>query len=233
VTHPVRLDAGAKIALALSASILSMSVTTGCVTRGTYDELQAEKASLEASREALSEEVVALQAERAELAQELAASEAEKEAMADTYSGLVSELQAEVATGQVEIQQIRDGVRLNVSDELLFESGSVDLGESGRSLLARVAEQIRNEEAVITVEGHTDDVAVGPSLRRRFPTNWELAGARAAIVVRLLAENGVDPTRMRAVSRGPFDPLASNDTEAGRAKNRRTEIILRPSSFGD
>lgn len=214
--------------LAIATALVAM-LGAGCVTRGKYDELEAEKQSLEASRAALSEEIVALQAERDELAASLLETEAEKEAMANTYAELVGELQAEVATGQVEIQQLRDGVRLNVSDELLFDSGSATLGQLGRDLLARVAGQIKDEDAIVTVEGHTDDVAVGPTLRKRYPTNWELAGARAASVVRLLADNGVDPARLRAVSRGPFAPLASNDTEAGRAKNRRTEILLRPA----
>lgn len=210
------------------AGMIAIGLLTGCVTRGKYDELEAERQSLEARRSALAEEVANLQVERDELAAALAATEAEKEVMADTYAELVGELQAEVATGQVQIQQIRDGVRLNVSDELLFESGSVKLGQLGRELIARVANQIKNEDAIVTVEGHTDDVAVGPALRSRFPTNWELAGARAAIVTRLLAENGVDPARLRAVSRGPFAPLVPNDSTESRAKNRRTEIILRP-----
>ena len=213
-----------------TALMLGLSTATGCVTRGTYNDLEAEKKQIEANRDALSEEIVSLQAERESLAGQLAATEAEKEAMAGTYSELVGELQAEVATGQVEIQQIRDGVRLAVSDELLFKSGSVALGSDGRELIARVGEQIKDEAAVVTVEGHTDNVKVGPGLAKRFPTNWELAGARAASVVRLLSESGVDPTRMRAVSRGPFAPRASNDTPEGRAKNRRTEIILRPTS---
>ena len=80
------------------------------------------------------------------------------------------------------------------------------------------------------MEGNTDNVPVGPELRKLYPTNWELAGARAAEVVRLLADNGVDPATMRAVSRGPFDPIASNDTAEGRAENRRTEIVLRPAT---
>jgi chemotaxis protein MotB len=79
----------------------------------------------------------------------------------------------------------------------------------------------------VFVEGHTDNVPVGRRLRERYPTNWELAGARAALVVRALSEGGVEPKRLRAVSRGPFAPIAANDTPENRARNRRTEIILR------
>jgi chemotaxis protein MotB len=80
----------------------------------------------------------------------------------------------------------------------------------------------------IDVIGNTDNVPVGPGLAERFPTNWELGGARAAIVVRTLQAAGIDPTTMRAVSAGQYHPVASNDTPQGRAKNRNTEILLRP-----
>jgi len=213
--------------IVVSATLL-VPLTVGCVTRGKFNDLEAEKQTVQADRDALAQELAGIQSERDALMAGLAEAEAEKAAMSGTYSELVGELQSEVAAGQVEIQQIIDGVRLNVSDELLFSSGSVTLGDAGSDVLIRVAGQIKDEAAITSVEGHTDNVRVGPSLRKRFPTNWELAAARAAVVTRLLAENGVDPTRLRSISRGPFAPVASNDTEEGRAKNRRTEIILRP-----
>ncbi len=74
----------------------------------------------------------------------------------------------------------------------------------------------------IAVEGHTDDVPVA----RRYASNWELAAARASSVVRLMIELGVEPDRLKAVSRAEFAPVASNDTDEGRAKNRRIEIQL-------
>jgi chemotaxis protein MotB len=72
------------------------------------------------------------------------------------------------------------------------------------------------------VEGHTDDVPVA----RRYPSNWELAAARASSVVRLMIEQGVEPERIKVVSRAEFAPIASNETNEGRAKNRRIEIQL-------
>jgi chemotaxis protein MotB len=133
-----------------------------------------------------------------------------------------------VASGQIHIEQLVDGVRVGLSDEILFASGSASLNDGGRAVLTRVAGMISDDKAIITVEGHTDSVGISKKLKSQFPTNWELAGARAASVVRLLSEQGVDPKTMRAVSRGPFAPIASNDTREGRAKNRRTEILLRP-----
>jgi chemotaxis protein MotB len=217
----------------LPVAILAISFSVGCVTKGKYELLETQRNNLEVNRDTLTAEVAQLQAERDKLIDQLASVESEKDKMSGTYSQLVSELQSEVASGQVQIQQIVDGVRLAVSDELLFKSGSANLGDKGKDLMERVAEQIKGGTSIVTVEGHTDNVAVGPGLQAKFPTNWELAGARAAIVVRLLAEKGVQPERMRAVSRGPFSPLASNDTADGRAKNRRTEILLRPIPVGD
>ena len=210
----------------LAAGLLVGSLS--CVTKGTYNDLVVERDGLVSERDGLNAEVAALEASSEELAVSLAASKLQTDKMRNTYGELVTELEAEVAAGQIEVQQLADGVRLKVSDKLLFESGSTVLNESGQALMARVAKQIKDEEAIISVEGHTDNVGISSSLKARFPTNWELAGGRAASVVRLLSEEGVAPATLRAVSRGPFSPVASNDTAEGRAMNRRTEILLRP-----
>ena len=76
--------------------------------------------------------------------------------------------------------------------------------------------------------GFTDNVPIRGNLAKRYPTNWELAGARAASVVRLLESTGIDSTKLIASSYGDNFPVASNDTEEGRAQNRRIEIRLRP-----
>jgi chemotaxis protein MotB len=218
----------ARIALMLLAGLAMVLGTSGCVTQGKYDELSTDRDQLQADRDRLAGEVDALAAANMELGLALEATEEEVAALAVNYDGLVGELQTEVASGQIEIQQLIDGIRMNVSDELLFPSGSTDMNERGKELLGKVAAQIKGGQSIISVEGHTDNVRVGPKLKQRYPTNWELAGARAARIVRLLSEQGVEPAQLRAVSRGPFVPIASNDTEEGRAKNRRTEIIVRP-----
>lgn len=217
----------ATLALALSLATI-WAGALGCVTQGSYDALQAERDRLQQESEQLSAELATARDENASLAASLAKTEERFESMMQTRDQLVSELREEVEAGQIEIRSLVDGVSLNVSDELLFPSGGVTLNDQGRDLLGRVARQIQNDTSLVFVEGHTDNVAIGPTLKQRFPTNWELAAARAAVVVRSLSEGGVDPKRLRAVSRGPFAPVASNQTEEGRAKNRRTEIILRP-----
>jgi chemotaxis protein MotB len=189
------------------------------------DELHEAQAALETDLRRLRK------AER-ELSERLAARNEELESRSDevgrlreTYAGLVADLEAEVATGQIEIQQLREGLRLNLTQEVLFSSGSAEVNASGRAVLAKVAERVREIPHGVEVQGHTDNV---PIHSKRYPTNWELAGARASRVVRFLEEHGVAPDRLWAVSHGEYAPVAPNDSEAGRAKNRRIEITLKP-----
>jgi chemotaxis protein MotB len=184
-------------------------------------------------REELGEKIEALDQVRGELETNLRESESEVvrhteevEQLRQTYGELVSDLESEVAAGRIEIDQLREGLRLNLSQEVLFASGSARLNERGRGVIGKVAERLATAPQRIEVQGHTDDVAIRGPLARRYPSNWDLAGARAASVVRLLAERGVPPHRMSAVSFGPFQPVAPNDTPEGRARNRRIEIRL-------
>jgi chemotaxis protein MotB len=152
----------------------------------------------------------------------LAARSAEIEKMRSSYDGLISDLEDEVASGQIHIERLRSGLRLNLSEEILFPSGSAALNSSGTAVLTKVSRRLVELPHTIAVEGHTDDVPVA----RRYASNWELAAARASSVVRLMIELGVEPTRLKAVSRAEFAPVASNETAEGRAKNRRIEIQL-------
>lgn len=144
---------------------------------------------------------------------------------------LEAALSAEILADQVKIEQLQNGIRVRMSDQLLYHSGSVELQPKGQAALDKVAPQLASMAAQgneIDVVGNTDDVPVGPELVGRFPTNWELAGARASIVVRHLQARGVDPRKLEAVSNGEYHPVAPNDTPAERAQNRRTELLLRP-----
>jgi len=145
-----------------------------------------------------------------------------------TYSGLVSELESEVAAGQIQIEQLRDGIRLNLPQDILFPSGSATLDPRGVEVLRKVASKLHDHDQRIEVQGHTDNVPISGALASRYSTNWELAAARAASVVRLLESEKLDPHRLKAISYGEWAPVASNDTPDGRAKNRRIEIRLIP-----
>lgn len=148
----------------------------------------------------------------------------------ETYRGLVADLQSEVTSGQIEIEQLRDGIRLNLPQNILFPSGSVKLDPRGEAVLRKVSGRLLANTHRIEVRGHSDDVQLVRGLAERFGTNWELAGARASSVVRLFHAEGIDGMRMTAVSYGPFAPVSSNGTPEGRARNRRIEIRLVPDT---
>ncbi len=192
------------------------------------DELE----DLRIAQEKLDKDVRRLRRVEDELSTNLAAREAELaerttevQKLKGTYEGLVQDLEAEVAAGQIEIEQLREGLRLNLAQDVLFASGSAQVNRAGQDVLRRVSERVRETPHAIVVRGHTDNVPIRSS---RYPSNWELAGARAAGVVRLLQKGGVDPTRLSAVSHGETQPRMSNATPEGRARNRRIEITLQP-----
>jgi chemotaxis protein MotB len=199
-------------------------------------ELIDEMETLREAHAALDRDVTGLRAAKAELSDNLQAREAELaarrqevEQLRGTYEGLVADLESEVATGQIEIQQLREGLQLNLTQDVLFASGSAELNDAGRSVLRKVAQRLKEVPHRVEVRGHTDSVPIRGALAARFPSNWELAGARASGVVRYLAEHKIDPQRLTSVSQGEYQPIAPNDTPEGRQKNRRIEITLEPS----
>jgi len=182
---------------------------------------------LRQAQESLEDDLRSLKRSKEELGAHLAAREAELGALRGTYDSLVSDLEAEVASGQIQIEQLREGLRLNLAQEILFPSGSAQLNAGGVAVLRKVAERLKALPNRVEVQGHTDNVALLPSAR--YASNWELAAARSGAVVRLFIDSGLDPTRLEVVSFGEFAPIASNDTPQGRAKNRRIEIRLHPA----
>lgn len=180
-------------------------------------ELAVDNETLRRSRDLLSENLRARDSQVEELSQ-----------TSETYRGLVADLQSEVTTGQIEIEQLRDGIRLNLPQRILFPSGSVVLDVRGEAVLRKVSARLQANTYRIEVRGHSDDKALARGLAARFGTNWELAAARASSVVRLLQDEGIDGSRMSAVSYGRFAPVATNETPEGRARNRRIEIRLAP-----
>jgi chemotaxis protein MotB len=194
-------------------------------------KLLDEMEDLRVAREGLNAEVEELTALRDQLSENLAKREAEVEALAErstNYEELVKDLESEVSAGQIQITQLRDGLRLNLAQDILFRSGSSTLEPYGVKVLMKVSSQLARHPQQVEVQGHSDDVPLSGALAARWGTNWELAAARASQVVRLFEAEGVDPTRLRAVSYGSHAPVATNDTAEGRALNRRIEIRLIP-----
>jgi chemotaxis protein MotB len=148
----------------------------------------------------------------------------------DTKKTIETSLKDEIAAQEIELVEIEDALKVVFIDKILFDSGSIDINQKGRKLLLVVADSVRDhKDQNVVVEGHTDNKPLGPTLRERFPSNWELSTARAAAVVRFLQEEGhLQPERLSARGYSFYRPLAPNDTEEGRRQNRRIEIILGP-----
>jgi chemotaxis protein MotB len=194
-------------------------------------KLLDEMEDLREARTALSRDVEQLSKTKELLTEHLRKREsevAELSQLKGTYSGLVSELEAEVAAGQIQIEQLRDGIRLNLPQDILFPSGSATLDPRGAAVLRKVAGKLHEQDHRIEVQGHTDNVPISGALASRFGTNWELAAARASSVVRLFEGEKLDPHRLKAISFGQWAPVAPNDDAEGRARNRRIEIRLIP-----
>ena len=113
-------------------------------------------------------------------------------------------------------------------NEVLFAPGSADLKRDGQSLLKELVDALEDVPYQIVIVGHTDNVPIGPGLAKRYPSNWELAGARAASVVRLMASQGIPPAQLLAISMGDTRPIADNATPEGRGINRRIDVRIRP-----
>lgn len=121
------------------------------------------------------------------------------------------------------VQKVKGGVELRIQDKILFEPGSASLKSAANEVLDRLVGVLAPGVQPITVEGHTDDVPISSG---RFPSNWELSSARASAVVRYLVEQGVPARRLRAVGYADTVPIAPNDTDEGRARNRRVALLL-------
>jgi len=196
------------------------------------EDLRQAKESLDASVAELSDRKEQLEIDLAKTSQALEARSQEVDALRSTYDGLVSDLQTEVAAGRVQIEQMRDGLHVKLAQEILFPSGSAELSGEGQRVLGKVASRLVEVEHQIEVAGHTDNVQISGALLQRYPSNWELAGARAAVVVRLLAKRGVPEERLVAASYADTKPVESNETPDGRAHNRRIDIRLVPIEKG-
>ena len=127
----------------------------------------------------------------------------------------------------IEVSVEKGVVFVSISDKLLFRSGSYNVTSDAKAVLGKVAKVVNNKpDFEFMVEGHTDNV---PYKSGVLQDNWDLSAKRATSIVRILQNDfGVDPKRMTAAGRSYYVPLASNDTAATRARNRRTRIVVLP-----
>jgi chemotaxis protein MotB len=237
------MKARRKAAVVGVAVLMAAALAAGCgVSKSKYleatqsaDQLAAKNKTLQTSldstnakKDQLEKDMATMQASMDQMKADLEKTKQANVDMKSTYEGLVGKLQNELKGGNVTIQQMRDGIRVNLAQDILFKSGSADLDQQGKEVLAKVGDELKTSNYEISVIGHTDSLKISGALAKKYPTNWELGAARAAQITRLFKDAGIDEARMLAVSAAEGRPRADNGTPEGRAQNRRIEIRLRP-----
>jgi chemotaxis protein MotB len=150
--------------------------------------------------------------------------EAGKQEMEKIKDELEQYLMTKGALAKVQVDLQERGLKVSMKEGGLFESGSSDVKPESYALLAEIAQKLANFNNHLRVEGHTDNV---PISSRTYASNWELSSSRATTVARIMTEKyGVAANRISATGYGEGRPIASNDTEAGRARNRRVDLVI-------
>ena len=133
---------------------------------------------------------------------------------------------------EVDVQVLKGVVYISLADNMLYKSGSYEINDRAAETLSKIAKIIKDyKDYDVLIEGNTDNVPVNTTAAtmKNIRNNWDLSCLRASSVVQALQNQyGVDPKRLTAGGRGEYNPLVSNDTEVGKLRNRRTQIIITP-----
>jgi len=144
------------------------------------------------------------------------------------YQQLNHTMSAEVATNQMQITRLQNAVKVTVNSELLFPSGDWQMSVEAQQTIGKIVPILApNQQTKIKVNDYTDNVPIGPGLMREgITSNQVLSQKRADNVMQFMISRGVNPSLVSAQGLGETDPMASNDTPEGRAKNRRVELTV-------
>ena len=191
---------------------------------GDKNKLAAELAAARQRIADLEKQLAECEARLADLRSQLDQS---KGSLAKAEKDLIKALQPEISKGTVSVHQTGDGLTINLASSLLFDSGQDQLKTGGTDALKRVGNVLNDfPEKQVHVAGYTDNVAIKGALLKKFPSNKELSDARANSAAQALRDGGVS-SNLSAEGHGDSNPIASNNTPAGRAKNRRVEVIVK------
>ena len=151
------------------------------------------------------------------------ANAAEALSVRDVQARLGRRLERQIRDGSVDLEVDPRGLVISIREAGSFATGSAELSPVAQALLGDVAATLAEVGNLVRVEGHTDDV---PIHTERYRSNWELSTARATTVVAYLIERSLPPERLSAAGYGEFHPRVANDSDAGRARNRRTDLVV-------
>lgn len=223
---------------------------TNCVSNSTHEELQTKYNGLNQELSTSQAKIEELETLIAQLEKDLGKASQNKQSMANSIAHMKDALQKEserkkevekrlaefrklisrfkslTDAGELSIQ-IKDGRMVVVlPSDVLFKSGSASLSAKGTETIEKVAKVLVTiPDKQFQIEGHTDNV---PIRSKRYPSNWELASARALTVLRIMNEAGMPENRISAASFGDTKPVAANDTKEGKALNRRIDVVVIP-----
>ena len=237
--------------------MLTLLLFLGCVGRGKFDAVQldldransdlaaatAKGISLTDALAAETAKSEALRVERTRLLsdtsalkgsvdemqtalRELAARKAASDLRVSEYKSLLARFKPLIDAGKLRVRIVDGRMVVDLATDILFASGSADLSADGKAAIVAVSSVLASiPEREFQVEGHTDDVPTKPT---NYASNWELASGRALTVVKTMIEAGLPAGRISAASFGEQQPQQANTTDAGRAANRRIEIVVVP-----
>lgn len=200
--------------------------------------LRAENDALAGRLAELGEDVESLRTRASALEGDLSATTRERDELRErerqanerlaTFRAMLERFRSMIDSGRLRVSIVRNRMVVELPDNVLFDSGQAELKPEGAATLAEVATVLSSIEGrVFQIAGHTDNV---PIRSRRYGSNWELSTARAVVVARYLIETaGMSADRISAAGYADTVPIESNDTEEGRARNRRIEIVLMPN----
>lgn len=222
----------------------------GCVSNGTHEKLQQKQEKTQSELEKSKTEIQSLEAIIAGLEKKLgkassdrktlsssiehmktalreaAERKAEREKRIAEYKKLVQRFKSLTDAGELSIKIVDGRMVVALPSDVLFSSGSARLSAKGQETIKKVSQLLVNiEDKKFQVEGHTDNV---PIRSAKYPSNWELASARALNVVKMMESSGMPPHRLSAASYGPNRPVQKNDTREGKQANRRIEVVVVP-----
>ncbi len=190
--------------------------------KGQGEELSDQLAKVIKDRSALKQSTAQL----TQALSELARRKAEADRRVAEYRSLLARFKSLIDAGKLKVKMADGRMVLELPSDVLFDTGSARLSKTGKDAIVEVTQVLKDlPDRRLQIEGHTDNV---PIHNARYASNWQLAYGRAMSVLRAMTAAGMDGRQLSAASYGEYHPVASNDTDAGRAENRRIEIVLIP-----